>query len=478
MGMKGFTKALTSLLISSVLCSGTALASTTGNQTDNYSPILPNSNLPFTVNIQLANFQLPVGLHSGVMGVYHGIWVFIAGRIAGMHNFNATNNFPTSGQNFSIWVVNPATGQVSSRSLSDASSGLSQPQIDALSVTSPEGYQDGNTLFIAGGYGWDTATGNLDTKPVLTALNLPGVIQWVTSPCCNYSLARNIMQTSDPLFQIAGGEMYKLGNVTQLAFGENFTGQMNPSSNGDYSQQVRQFQIVNGRGQLAYQSLPSIPSMQNPNFRRKDLNVVPVILNVNNMLQYAYIALSGVFTSQNGVWNAPVIMNTNSDPVMPDVTLPSTFLQSMNNYNCATVGLYSKSTANMYTVLFGGMTYGFYLNGTFQTDSEIPFTNEVTTIKIDQSGNMSQYLMDNIYPNIISTTANPGNQLLFGAEAYFVPANIPMYPNGVINLDNIRSPTVIGYIVGGIASSVPNTSDPSTDTFASPFVFTVTLAPR
>ena len=49
--------------------------------------------------------------------------------------------------------------------------------------------------------------------------------------------------------------------------------------------------------------------------------------------------------------------------------------------------------------------------------------------------------------------------------------------NGVLNLDNIRQPTVIGHVVGGIMSTLPNTND-QTDSAASPYIFTVTLIPR
>jgi hypothetical protein len=96
---------------------------------------------------------------------------------------------------------------------------------------------------------------------------------------------------------------------------------------------------------------------------------------------------------------------------------------------------------------------------------------------MDKNNNFSQYIMDNQYPTIPSTGFNPGNTLLFGSAGFFIPANILKYPNGVINLDTIRQPTVIGYIVGGIESTVPNTVvDP--DTTASPYVFQVTLVPK
>lgn len=119
-------------------------------------------------------------------------------------------------------------------------------------------------------------------------------------------------------------------------------------------------------------------------------------------------------------------------------------------------------------------------NGTFQTDSEIPFINQVTTIKIDEHGNYIQYLMDEEYPVILSTQSNPGNQLLFGAGAQFIPAadlEKVIYPNGAFKLDKLKKPMLLGYIVGGIESTLPNTNSQS-DSAASPYIFTITLEPR
>src|SRR6188472_3359497 len=65
----------------------------TANQTDALSPVLPGSQLPFQVTIEKA-FEMPVGFHSGAVGVYKGLWVFIAGRTNGMHGFGPSNNFP------------------------------------------------------------------------------------------------------------------------------------------------------------------------------------------------------------------------------------------------------------------------------------------------------------------------------------------------------------------------------------------------
>ena len=83
--------------------------------------------------------------------------------------------------------------------------------------------------------------------------------------------------------------------------------------------------------------------------------------------------------------------------------------------------MYSKKLNMMYTVIFGGLSFGYFDNGTFQTDPEIPFINQVTTIALNRQNKYKQYLMKAQYPTILSTKVNPGNPLLFGAGAKFIP---------------------------------------------------------
>lgn len=449
---------------------------TSANQTDTLSPIQPETGLPFRVKIELANFGLPMGIHSGVVGIYKGLWIFIAGRINGLHGFGP-DPFPPDFQNTSIFVVNPATGSVTSRSIKEAGSGLTQQQIDTLSVTSPQGFQESSTLYMTGGYGYDKATSTYSTKPVLTAFNLPGVVDWVMQPGNkSNTLASNIRQVYNPIFQVTGGKMIRLGNAIQLVFGQNFTGVYTDGSNGEYSQQVRQFLIKETNGQLSVQVLNSKPAQQDPNFRRRDLNVMPVLYNSGNLLKHGLVAYAGVFTPASGVWTVPVLIPETGNPVMADPNAPSTFKQGMNHYVCATAGLYSRKYASMYNIFLGGISFGFYTGNTFNTDAEIPFINQVTTVKLDKNGHFTQYLMSGQYPVIPSTQSNPGNPLLFGAGAYYIPALIQQYPFGIINLDNIHTPTVIGYIVGGIQSTLANTNTQA-DSAASPYVFKVTLSP-
>ena len=475
--MKGLYKTMAYAPVCLALGMGASTVTASINQTDELSPILPAAEVPFRVVVEQADFQLPVGVHSGVVGEYKGQWVLIAGRTNGVHGFIFTDNFPIIFQNTNIYVVNRFTGQVSSRSLLDPASGLSQQQIDTLTVTSPQGYQDGQTLYMSGGYGIDTETKTFGTKPVLTAINLPGIVDWVTNPRNeNQSVSKNIRQIYNPIFQITGGKMAKSGNMTLLIFGQNFTGEYTDASNGTYSQQIRRFEIKSVNGQLAVNVYPSIPQNPDPNFRRRDLNVVPVLLNNNHLLQDGFVAYAGVFTENTGVWTVPVVINEAGDPTMADPLAPTTFKQGMNQYVCANASLYSRKNNSMYNIFFGGISYGYYSNGVFSTDDEIPFINQITTIKMDASEHFTQYLMDSEYPEILSTSINPGNRLLFGAGAYFIPTNILAYPNGVISLDTIRGPTVIGYIVGGIASTLANTNT-ILDSYGSPYVFKVTLSP-
>lgn len=466
--MKSFIRSIIFLFLLCVNNEGFA------NQTTTLSPIYPPASLPFRISIELESFSLPSGIHSGASAIYKGKWLFLAGRTNGLHGFGpGIDNFPPSQQNTTVYVVDPEAKTVFTRSLYDPSSGLSQQQIDQLSVTSPQSFFTDKTLYISGGYGVDTETGLFSTKSVLTAIDLRGLIKWVISPSADDSAVKHIRQTSHPLLQVTGGFMTSVDPhlTSLLIFGQNFPGFYNTNSNGNYTDQVRCFQIVDNNNDLYIQ--PRKSQKPNPSYRRRDLNVVPVIRDN----EQAFVALSGVFTLDNGVWTVPVFINSDGTSTMPDPEDPNTFKQGMNNYLCSKVGLYSKSTKDMYIILMGGISYGFFSGGVFQVDTEIPFINEVTTIKIDKKNNCTQYLMDSEFPVIISTGPHLGNPLLFGAAANFVPSkDVSHYSNGVVQLDKIKEPVILGHIIGGIMSTLPNTNDRA-DSAASPYIFKVILSP-
>jgi hypothetical protein len=129
-----------------------------------------------------------------------------------------------------------------------------------------------------------------------------------------------------------------------------------------------------------------------------------------------------------------------------------------------------------------------------KTDPDIPFINQCTAIRIDGKGEYKQYMMDEEFPVLLSASANAGNRLLFGTNAVFlISEEAPRITPEVLDLDALLSsskrhdsanssqgdttaenPLRLGWIVGGIASTVPNTSKP-TDSSASPFIFEVHL---
>lgn len=450
------------------------------NQTPDITPVIVDGTLPYQVVIEQENFTLPSGIHSYVSAIYKNQWLLLAGRTNGLHNFNNdNNNFPPSAQNTTVFVVDPETGSVFTKSLTDPSSGLTQAQIDTLSVTSPQFYQTGNTLYITGGYGVDTANGTFGTKPVLTAIDIKGLIHWVTSPSNGETAAQYINQLIDPIFQVTGGYMQQSNkNLTLLMFGQNFIGYYLPGSNGIYTEQVRRFKIHDSGKNLSVHIKDPAPEIRNPDYRRRDLNIVPVMHDLYGTPLPATIAFSGVFTLSGGAWTVPVLIDYWGNSTMSDPADPSTFKQAMNNYACAFMSSYSNNTKTSYVTLFGGISFGFFTNGVFSTDSELPFINQITTITLDKNGNYAQYLMDNEYPVILSTGSNPGNQLLFGAAAKFFPASdVPSFDNGVFELDKLgKEPLLVGYIVGGIMSTLPNTNTGS-DSAASPYIFRVTLQP-
>jgi hypothetical protein len=449
------------------------------NQTAVMSPVRSGQDLPFQIQIEQAGFSLPNGVHSGATAISNGQWLFIAGRTNGLPEVGHSTAFPLQQQNSIVYVVNQSTQEVFFRPLNDPSSGLSQTLIDILSVASPQYYQFENTLYMTGGYGLDSSTGQYSTKETLTAINVSGLMHWVTTPSQGESAAQYIRHTTHPIFQVTGGYMVKIGNQpTLLIFGQNFSGSYQDSSNSGYTEQVRRFRINDDGTNLSVDVLKAKPEIPNPNFRRRDLNVVPIMRSIYGRLIPGLVAFSGVFTANNGVWTVPVEIAENGSLSMSNPFHKDTFKQSMNNYACAHLGMFSQVQKETYTLLFGGTSFGYFANGEFQSDSELPFINQVTAIKLGKDGDYTQYLMNGSYPTILSTQSNAGNPLLFGAGAYFMPSSdLPSYDNGILKLDELgAAPVCLGYIVGGIASSKPNANG-ILDSTASQYIFKVTLLP-
>lgn len=425
------------------------------------------------------------------MGRYKDEWLLLAGRTYGLHGFLG-DTFPVSSQNTEAYVVNLTTGSIVSRSLTSKSAKLTQEQIDQLSVTNALFFQGegSNTLYVVGGYGINTATGSYDTKSVLTAIDVPNLIRWVKRKPKSKSVAKCIRQVTDPILQVTGGVLRQSDphQPYLLGLGQNFSGRyVDTTSNGVYTHQIRPFQIIDTGKKLLVQ--PYSQPVPVSTYRRRDLNIVPIIKKKGKGLEQSFVVLGGVFTPGNdfGAWTIPIEIAPDGSSSMLN---PNGFAQGMNNYQCPHVGLYSNKTDDMYTLLFGGISFlysvngGFYSpGGSFFPDSELGFTNDITTIRIDSSGRYHQYFMSASYPVITPTFGTtPGPELLFGAGAAFFPVDkLPHYPNQVIAFDQLgSSPILLGYIVGGIQSSMAETESEfgNVDTHASNYIFKVTLIPK
>lgn len=480
--MKRFT-----CLLAHLFLMGWCTAISADNQTPTVSKIHSDNSLPFRIKLKKADFKLPVGVQSYIHAIYHDKLLIVTGRIDGLHGFveNSTKNFAPKLQNTNVFVIDLLKKKTFIRSLLDPDSGLTRKQVDLLSVTAAQGYQSGKTLYITGGYGVDSATGRLNTKNALTAIDIPGLIHWAINPSHGETAAEHIRQIFDKTFKVTGGYMNKIKGQypTLLIMGHEFNGfyavpSQRPPEFQKYTEQVRRFNIHDNGVNLSFTPESSLPSKGDPNFHRRDLNVVPVVKKVKNKLENSFVVLSGVFTLTTGVWTVPVEITAQGHPSMADPTLSSTFKQGMNNYDCATFGMFSNKTGDMYTILLGGMSFGFFEETKkglkFKTDPQIPFISQTTTIRIDKHGKYTQYFMqDGGFPIIRSKTVHAGNTLLFGSECEVILLNnIRKYSNDVLMLDSICKPTLIGYVVGGIKSTVPNTSTQA-DSSPSKYIFEV-----
>lgn len=394
------------------------------------------------LNAQISDYKLilePVSI-SGLMGVqsyaigqYNGKWLIVGGRLDGLHRRQPWASFDINGHNNQLIVVDPLSKQKWTSPLTSLPDSIEEQ----LSSTNPNFFQEGNTLFFMGGYGYSNTVLNHITYPRLTAIDLPGVINAIIN---NLPITPYFRQISDNAFAVSGGRLEKIYDTYYLVGGHRFDGRYNPMNNPtfiqSYTNQIRKFKIIHDANGIYVTHLPYITDTLN--LHRRDYNVAPQIMPDG---KEGLTAFSGVFRLDADL---PFLNAVNIDSSSYEVD--SNFSQYYNHYHCAHMPVYDSVNNEMHTFFFGGISQYYDSSGVLVQDNNVPFVKTIARVSRNANGVMAEYK---------SETQMPG---LLGAGSEFILNNdIAHYENKVIKLNTIQTDTaLLGYIFGGISSSLPN----------------------
>lgn len=409
-------------------------------------------NAPFNIHIEPMTINGLGGLQSYSFGQSNGKWLILGGRLDGLHRRQPFAAFDVAGNNNQIIVVDPVQKQKWNMPLSS----LPQSMQEQLSSTNMQFHQDGNYLYITGGYGYNVATGTRKTFNSLIAVDVPSVINAVIN---NTSITSYFRQIIDDQFAVTGGHLEMINNTFYLVGGHKFDGNYNPMGNPTFTQTytnaIRKFKIIDDGQTITINHLTG--HYDAANLRRRDYNAVAQILPDGSE---GITAFSGVF-QQNA--DLPFLNCVNIDS--QSYVVNNAFQQFYNHYHCAVLPLYSAKSNEMHTVFFGGIAQYYENNGILIQDNNVPFVKTIARVTRDANGTMSEYKLPIEMPSLLGA----------GSE-FIVNLSLDLYNNHVVKLDALTADTThVGYIFGGISSTAANIffSNTGAESIASNQIFKV-----
>ena len=394
------------------------------------------------------------GLHSYAFAQHNGKWLIIGGRKDGIHARQPFNAFPGAQNNTDMYVVDIATQQSWSASVNSLPTGIKEQ----LQSTNMNFYQDGDALFIIGGYAYSTTAADHKTFNNLTSVDVPNLINAIIT---GTPIGAYFKQIANDVFAITGGQLAKIGTTFYLIGGHRFDGRYNPMNNPTftqtYSNSIRKFTIDNSGVGLSYANYEEITDAVH--LHRRDYNLVPQVFPDGEL---GYTISSGVFQIAVDLpFLYPVDIKAGGYFPQP------TFNQYLSNYHSGKVGLYDATLNQMHNLFFGGISQYYYQAGSLIQDDTVPFVKTISRTTRTATGDLFEYQLPVEMPNVK------------GAGADFIPnENLAHYSNEVIQLSNITDPEfVIGYLFGGIqsASASAFTDNQTGLTSADPTVYEVKL---
>lgn len=393
---------------------------------------------PFSIQIEPMTISGLPGIQSYSHAQSGGKWLIVGGRLDGLHRAMGMGMmgapFPASSNNNNLVVVDPVSSQFWTASLGSLPVDLQEQ----LSATNAQFYQEGDYLYVLGGYGYSSTAGEHKTFDKLSAIHVPGVMQAVIA---GNPIAPHIRQLADPDFQVTGGQLEKIGNTYYLVGGHNFDGTYHHMSGmgmftQTYTNAIRKFTLSDNGTTITVGHLPGI--VDSANLHRRDYNLVPQVMPGGHE---GITAFSGVFQV------AADLPYLNSVDIDSSAHAPNNaFSQYYNHYQCAFLPVYSAQAAEMHTVFFGGMAQYYDVSGVLTQDDNVPFVNTIARVTRHSNGSMDETKLPATLPS-----------LLGAGSALLLAPGLPTYPNHVVNLDLLTADTtLVGYVYGGISSPNPN----------------------
>lgn len=390
---------------------------------------------PFQYHFKVTpvNIDNMPGIHSFAYAQNDGKWLIIGGRTDGIHPRQPFASFPVSDNNTDVYVVDVNTQQVWSASITSLSTGLAEQ----LQATNMNFHQVEDTLYIMGGYAFSATANDHVTFDKLTTIDVPGLMSAVIN---SNGITPYFKQIQDTAFQITGGHLIHLGDTMYVVGGQSFMGRYNPMGHNTYVQkynnQVRKY-VINNSGStpvVTYYSAKTDPV----HLHRRDYNLVPHIMTDK---QKGYMISTGVFqTDVDLPYLYPVF-------VTPDTVMPRTdFSQYLNHYHSANATFFDSANNANHHVFFGGMSQYYYENGKLIQDDAVPFVKTISRVSSNSSGDLNEYVHGEQMPGLIGSSSE-----------FFLYNPAMMMDEDIFLLDRVtKDTTLVGYVVGGIASTQLN----------------------
>lgn len=386
--------------------------------------------------LEPVNISGLIGVQSYAYGQYDGKWLIIGGRLDGLHRRQPFASFAESGNNKQLIVIDPINLEKWYVPLTSLSIDLQEQ----LSSTNMQFHQEGNYLYMVGGYGYSATLDDHTTYGKLTAIDVPNTIKAIINEA---PFASYFRQISDTNFAVTGGHLKKIMSTYYLVGGQKFIGRYNPMGPDhgpgffqQYTDQVRKFTITDDGVNISINNYQIIADAKA--FHRRDFNVVPQILPND---EEGITLFSGVFQAEANI------------PFLNSVTIADngykinqSFAQYYNHYQSAVLPMYSSSNKEMHNIFFGGIAQYYDSAGVLVQNSDVPFVKTIADVIVNNAGKLSEYKLPVEMPSLLGA----------GAEFISLPS-IPRFTNDVIKLDSVAAgKTLIGHIYGGISSKKNN----------------------